>query len=1702
MTACDCNLKKFLLEFVLISNLAYVLSRSLPAGNIPYQVAPLSIPYPFQGNTALRTGYYNPQLTHTYPPPEPAGTFYDSKRGILRSFPGGGVPVLVDYHKRCSGGFFGIKPHPNQRQYYYVCKPDCVIFGRCQNLQFFDGTKGQCSPYPTPEFTPVCTKPGRFPILSDCTTYYRCDAQLKPRIYACPRNTVFSPREAKCICGAQCNPTEVSTHGSHIPQDCEHKFPPCLQDGTFRAPTDCSLYYTCVMQSKGIYLQTRFKCPDLTFFDTARQVCRPQYEVACDSIQLSELVYPRPPPLLHLPVIYPPHYALASLEDTEYPAEYSMSCSKEDTYGSRVDSTEALYYTQSPVIDSTSSTSVSATPTTIGSPSTTSITTVIPTAASSPTASSADVTIITALPTTPAEQSTSQTSPATSSSTTLSAASSPTTTEPTSGATTIAATTTATSTTAPSTTTEAAASSMETPSSEETALRTLPFINTIPRGEPHQPQPSILPDLLTREPPSSSTDEIFTEGLGSTSSSTVTSAETEASTSNISPTSTSSPSMSTDPTSSSPSTSASTISTNPTSTSTDPALPTNPATKNPMPTTTADMATASSSLQPGYTTSTASSEPVSSTNSAMSTASTLSSSTTTMPPITSSSPTGETTSTSAQTTTTTTAIPSTTSTRSTAASTDFIQNTINPSEISNTNTNINNPITNEIRSIRSHTPAESVIEQRNNDNADYTDLTLQEVENVVYSDEYDSDLATTENALKDKFTEEVGIKITELSPITSTDVTQKVPESAKQMGEARNQDVLPNDALEIEDMEDVVNELRMHKGRSDVSYYEDDMEYNEVLSTSQKTTTTSEETVVSKQAPVTKDLHTTSHSNKLEEKGEESITNFELHDLSRTSREVQELNQTANTLPRSKVTVTELRTSPAGKARTPSAIRQTLGTVDESFEMPLESDKFKISTNKRSFGKHEENMITSVNQVHTKGSMKMPLMDVSTEKGLIEKMEWLRESTSESINTGDEVSSTTEADGIATSSLVFHEQSNLERVQNKSSIDALSGESSPEATEESNSSGSELNSKTEENGAIATNAKEIEATLIDRSLPNSTATELFRREHELPHIDPPINGVRKNESQARTQRIEMGSNGENHDFSLENPQAPSNSQQIMEKVTSTLDNSDDSSSLESESIEHTQVRVVKAVSVKSHKDDSWNRQPSNEIVMGIRQIPVKHIGIENLNQNQQSLTANTETHVITPIEDEASTKFHATTERFSSINDLNSNNFLSPPTSTEPNTIKHESHNRKIIDESFEEAHVGQVESIESQLTTSSREEMIQTRTSHELLNIENPNRDEETPHTEMSREDEIETSTLSQSSGDFIKLSSTLSYANPSTLRPVREAVAASEESSQKENEMLKLTEFVTPTTTTATQRDRDIQTTSNTDNKNIEQLEDSVDHSAFQEPDSMVAETNPRIQEELETLTKELANEHFENVDRSPSEIGVEESLASALEERTGLIRVTSVPLQGKISNGDSMPIQSVGLAANEGSPILQADHDFTTVDSTTAITTVSSNTSSNDIHTTTTPDIISTTLTPATITPDEDFATTEINFETTTAHTTQLDIHFQDQSVNIESNDLRVARNALQATQYMKSAYNQKTLTNSNSETVTGYPPDATDIPKMEIAVFGNLDLTVLFCPKDCSEIHEHKYDKSVLGDRHVVGVQWDPANSNKTMSLRTV
>ncbi|XP_067630701.1 titin homolog [Eurosta solidaginis] len=341
MAKTDYKLSKIFFKIIILTYCGHVVTRSIPSRNLRYHNAPSHLPYPLTGSLPVQPIYYNPIPPQVYQHNiAPTGTFYDKKRGILRSFPGGGIPLLVDYQKRCSNNYVGIKPHPNQNQYYYVCKPDCVVFGKCQNLQAFDLSKGQCSSYPQPDYTPICKKPGRFPILADCTIYYRCDTRLRPQIFSCPENTVFSPHDGKCICDTKCSPTIVSPYGTYIPQDCVHKFPPCVQAGTYRTPTDCSLYYSCAIQPNRVYLQTRYRCPELTFYDTSLGVCRPQHEVACDAIQLSELVYPRQPVQSHLPIVYPPYYSMDSLEDNQYPIENSLSCSKEESQSESVASNQ------------------------------------------------------------------------------------------------------------------------------------------------------------------------------------------------------------------------------------------------------------------------------------------------------------------------------------------------------------------------------------------------------------------------------------------------------------------------------------------------------------------------------------------------------------------------------------------------------------------------------------------------------------------------------------------------------------------------------------------------------------------------------------------------------------------------------------------------------------------------------------------------------------------------------------------------------------------------------------------------------------------------------------------------------------------------------------------------------------------------------------------------------------------------------------------------------------------------------------------------------------------------------------------------------------------------------------------------------------------------------------------------------------------
>ncbi|KAH8366539.1 hypothetical protein KR084_000984 [Drosophila pseudotakahashii] len=271
---------------------------------------------------ALPTGFYGqppyayPAYGYGYqaPPPPPVySPYYDNVFGVYKSYPGGGYPVRFDYNNRCSRNYIGIKPHPDQQQYYYVCKPNCVIFSKCRDLESFNSSSGRCVQHipqhrqldPRP---PQCQKEGRFPHPHDCKVYYRCDKnRTQPWLFACPAGTIFSPVERKCLPGDQCPSTEISDSGSYIPQNCELKFPECSEEGTFRSPTDCALYYTCRLQESGTYLQTRFKCPGSNSFDLERKLCRPRNEVDCfDYVPEPQVPVPYAPQPYYAPYQAPP----------------------------------------------------------------------------------------------------------------------------------------------------------------------------------------------------------------------------------------------------------------------------------------------------------------------------------------------------------------------------------------------------------------------------------------------------------------------------------------------------------------------------------------------------------------------------------------------------------------------------------------------------------------------------------------------------------------------------------------------------------------------------------------------------------------------------------------------------------------------------------------------------------------------------------------------------------------------------------------------------------------------------------------------------------------------------------------------------------------------------------------------------------------------------------------------------------------------------------------------------------------------------------------------------------------------------------------------------------------------------------------------------------------------------------------------------
>ncbi|XP_037941195.1 uncharacterized protein LOC119674142 [Teleopsis dalmanni] len=153
----------------------------------------------YQDTLSHHTGYYGPQYRPAIPyePYQPTlfsppGTIYDSRRGVVTTFPGGGIPLLVDYNKRCPGNYRGTQYHPNRHHYYFVCTDYCVIFGKCNGMEVFNNSTGHCGNHPMQHYKPNCVTEGRFPITTDKSIYYRCSYDLTARVYSCPHGMVFS----------------------------------------------------------------------------------------------------------------------------------------------------------------------------------------------------------------------------------------------------------------------------------------------------------------------------------------------------------------------------------------------------------------------------------------------------------------------------------------------------------------------------------------------------------------------------------------------------------------------------------------------------------------------------------------------------------------------------------------------------------------------------------------------------------------------------------------------------------------------------------------------------------------------------------------------------------------------------------------------------------------------------------------------------------------------------------------------------------------------------------------------------------------------------------------------------------------------------------------------------------------------------------------------------------------------------------------------------------------------------------------------------------------------------------------------------------------------------------------------------------------------------------------------------------------------
>ncbi|XP_011209985.2 uncharacterized protein LOC105230725 [Bactrocera dorsalis] len=1647
------TIKRFLQEYIIFTSLGYAFSRSLPSAN--NRPTP-QFEHHFQSNLAVHPFYYGLPNSQAYWPHEPVGTFFDKKRGILRSFPGGGVPVLVDHHKRCSSNFVGIKPHPNQRQYYYVCKPDCVIFGKCQNLQSFDATKAQCIPYPTPDYSPVCVKPGRFPISTDCSIYYRCDADLKAHIHSCPRNTIFSPHNEKCICGAHCNPTKVSLHSSHIPQDCEHKFPPCLQNGTFRTPTDCSLYYTCVKQEGSLYLQTRFKCPELEFFDPAKGTCRPQHEVACDSIQLSELVFPRPPPLPHLPVIYPAHYSMDSLDDSDYPTEYSLSCSKEDTISASVSSNERTMSDSSVQATTSKTTKFSASLTT--SPSKQMV----------DTSSENSIEIITHTPTS---------FPAfvlgvTSTESVLQTNSSPTRN---SNAIILS------STSPPITigdTSQSPILSPEVASAKTFAPKAVPTTNSVVVGAVTPTTPSINPAILGSSPdiisdqssspidfvpfvPTKLQTSSSTSAFSSTASSILHSSRTKHSTplsttismlprdfststtntrlkstaeitttplvpSSIIPSSSTTFSSSTAedrflPTKSHTSTSLintlhmSSPTVHPSSveiitTGTVPISASQPHTSLPITTlfspdsTTTELPTIHSrTIQTSMHTDPLILPPVTSS---------LKEEITAMPPNTT---------TTTNFSVTTSSLLDDSSPLSTVESIDVTK--IKPTVSTSTSETTPDPITNtlnhnEIRSIRSSLLIKPIKSNENNvfEQTVNSEYISNEFENPGFYDDYESDFETTEVSTTDKCVQ---------SGVLSD----------------RNKTLNTSEKSKSKDTECIMNDLH---DANDVSYYEDNGDSFEATFSS-TVSALHEESIATSQSTRLM-LNTTVRS----AKRNVPKHNFELHNQSITT--YQQLNIEPNKLDEINVEKPLFKNSSKNFSDDLETITENItgptkvhNSLKNIFAKPNDKE-FSIITFEDST---DTELTTEAPKINSKSIENSTIIvsSFNTDNQLEDSMSTMQPLEVANQSTAKEMESFTESSKAGHIAAVKRDAD----LGDSEDVDSQISVSKSLMLKES--SWKSQNNTKPKNSQIVSKLKEK----MLNNKQNKNINEIFKSDDD---------GTTNTKTKSEISELQTSA---------------------VKKISMTVNSTNTKQDKESESSSKISTLQTTMKAIKKKIEPLTTTEPTT--LKKARQVRGK---INNKFEYSNEYSTSSENQVfITDSSVEAHLSNFTTEMKIGKITEA------TPKATAEAKVVsaenlhsKHHHISKDLIEPSLKSS----TDSTNTEVNLTVRDK-ARFNDTQQLKSAKNSTKSVETRPTELSLargkvikepcdlgtppltplkirtySKEIELNHSNTNSMDAY--SSKFEVRVPRTYEPIHDADIENDRKFANSVQISKLVDILLPPSTDNPAQDLKIG------------------------QNSSCVTTGDTLAQTKHLNPKEFISKHVKSAG-SIMESAEPESPLGSLEKSTGLVRICD-PFQNNISNEGNKQFSNskfdTSRPLSARLPVIRSN--------------VTCKTHTSDLPLSSFK-LFSTKHSQSTTTQNTITSTTEETVENTTVGTTHVDIKFQDNLVNIKSNDLRITRNVqktntLQDTpQTYKRTFRMKTPgSNSNSEPVTEFPIHATDIPKLEVVVFGNLDLTVLYCPKDCTKQHEHKYDKKVFGDQHVVGIQWDPAKSKKTMSIQTV